>query len=132
MRSLEKSYIINVSPEMVWKALTDPKEIKEWTDSPAVMDDKERTEFKLWDGEIFGKNLKMIKNKKIVQEWYSGKWEKPSILTIEILNDHGHSKIQLRQEEIPDGELDDIDKGWDDYYFNPLKEYLEKGGKDES
>ena len=26
---------------------------------------------------------------------------------------------------IPDGEADDIDNGWTDYYFGPMKEYLE-------
>lgn len=131
MKSLKKSYVINVSSDKVWKGLTDPEEIEQWTDSPAAMDEKEGTEFKLWGEEIFGKNLEMVKNKKIVQEWYSGKWERPSLLTIEISEDNGHSNIELKQENIPDEELDDIDRGWDDYYFNPLKEYLEKGGKHE-
>jgi activator of HSP90 ATPase len=131
VKSLKKSYVINVSSDKVWKGLTDPEEIEQWTDSPAAMDEKEGTEFKLWGEEIFGKNLEMVKNKKIVQEWYSGKWERPSLLTIEISEDNGHSNIELKQENIPDEELDDIDRGWDDYYFNPLKEYLEKGGKHE-
>ncbi|OGH05214.1 MAG: hypothetical protein A2W22_01170 [Candidatus Levybacteria bacterium RBG_16_35_11] len=126
MKSLKKSYLINTSPFKIWKGLTIPKEIEKWTGSPAVMDEREGTNFKLWDGDIFGKNKEMIKNKKIVQEWYSGNWDKPSIVTLLINNKDGKSEVELIHDDIPDNDFESINQGWDDYYFNPLKEYLER------
>ena len=126
MKNLKKKYSINASSCRVWEALVNPKEIREWTGAKAVMDDKTGTKFKLWDGDVFGKNTEMVKNKKIVQDWYAGKWSKPSIATIEISGANGKSKIDLKHENIPDNEFVGIDRGWDDYYFLPLKEYLEE------
>jgi activator of HSP90 ATPase len=125
MKSLRKKYLINAPSGKVWIALVDPKEIKEWTGSTARMDEKVGSRFKLWDGDIYGKNKEIIKNKKIVQEWYAGKWKEPSIATIEISGKDGKSKIELKQVNVPDDEFDGINRGWDDYYFLPLKEYLE-------
>lgn len=126
MKSLKKAYVIKVPSDKVWKALIDPNEIKEWTGARAVMSQKPGTNFKLWGGDIYGKNKEMVKNKKIVQEWYAGKWKEPSVATIEISGKNGKSTIELKHENIPDNEFDGISRGWDDYYFWPLKEYLEE------
>jgi len=128
MKNLRKKYSVKSCVSKIWNALTVSDEIEKWTGTPAKMDGKKGTKFKLWDGDVFGKNKEMVKNKRIVQEWYGGKWRKPSIVTIEILSNgiRGNSKILLKQENIPEEEFDGINKGWDDYYFHPLREYLEQ------
>jgi activator of HSP90 ATPase len=126
MKILKQEYVINAAPQKIWEALTNVDLIDKWGGGPAVMDDKVNTHFKLWDGEIFGKNIEAIPFKKLKQEWYGGKWDKPSILTFSISEEHGKTKVTLVQEDVPDEEYKDVEEGWKIYYMNPLKELVEK------
>ena len=126
MGIVKKEYKISAPIGEVWKALIQPEIIAEWGGRPIKMDAKVGTEFKLWDGDIHGKNIEVIKEKKLVQEWFSGEWPKPSIVTF-ILQIQDHETIlELEHINVPDEEVDDIDQGWNDYYIGPMKELLEK------
>lgn len=121
-----QTYIINATCDKVWDGLTNPKTIEKWSGAKAVMNDAKDTNFKLWDGEVFGKNLEVIKNKKLVQEWTSGNWEKPSTVIFNLRYLNGRTEVELIQTDVPDEEVKDIENGWKDYYMNPLKELVEK------
>jgi activator of HSP90 ATPase len=126
MKTIKKKYLIKAPVEAVWQSLVDPKIIEKWGGGPAEMSEKEGSEFKLWGGDIFGKNTEVIKNKKLAQDWYGGVWDKPSKLVI-ILTKKGKSTLlELLQKNVPENEAKDIDSGWDDYYLGPMKKYLEK------
>lgn len=90
------------------------------------MSDAKDTSFKLWDGEIFGKNLEVVKNKRLVQEWTSGNWKKPSTVIFNLRSLNGKTEVELVHTNVPDEEIKDIDNGWKDYYINPLKELVEE------
>lgn len=125
MKSIKQAYVIHASVEEVWKALIDPKIIDSWGAGPAKMSEKAGFEFELWGGDIWGKNIEVVPNKKLVQEWFSGKWDKPSIATF-ILSPNGKgTKIDFTHIDVPDAEFSDIEQGWRDYYIGPLKDYLE-------
>lgn len=126
MKTIKQTYHIHATIKRVWKALIDPLEIKRWGAGPAVMDEKVDTEFSLWNGEVWGKNLKVTPNKKLVQEWFGGKWDKPSIATFSLFKEeNGSTRIDFLHESVPDNEAKDIEEGWKDYYLGPLKEYVE-------
>lgn len=111
--------------EKVWQALIDPTEIDFWGASPAKMDDKVGTEFSLWDGDIHGKNTEVVENKKLVQEWFGGEWDEPSIATFTLKETDGKTEIELNQTNVPDDEAKEIADGWKQYYLGAIKEYLE-------
>ncbi len=121
MKSLVKKYKIQATPEKVWKALTDKTIIEQWSGSRCVMSEKEGSDFSLWDGDIWGKNIEVVPGKKLVQEWYSGKWQDPSIVEFEIHKEGSDTILNMYHRQIPDGEFDGINSGWDDYYLEPLK-----------
>lgn len=125
MKSLHQTYEINSSIEKVWEALVNPKQIDKWGGGKAAMSEEVGFEFQLWDGEIYGKNIEVIKNEKLVQEWYSGIWDKPSIVTFLLKQKGNKTIVDLKQIDIPDNELRDIEEGWQDYYMGPLKKLLE-------
>ena len=125
MKTIKQSYKINAPAEKVWQALVDPKIIEKWGAGPAQMDDKVGTRFKLWGGDIHGRNTKVVKNKKLVQDWYGGNWQKPSKLTLELTNLDGKTQVELVHEDVPDKEAENIEDGWKRYYMGPLKGYLE-------
>ena len=126
MKSVVQDYLINASIEKVWEALISVHEIESWGGGPAKMDDKEGTKFSLWGGEIYGTNIEVEKFKKLVQEWFSGKWKEPSIVTFKLERNGHATKLKLLHENVPDDELEDIDDGWRQYYLGPLKNYLEQ------
>lgn len=128
MKSLEQSYEIKAPVEKVWQALVDPKIIDDWGGGPAEMDDQAGTEWKLWGGDIHGRNLEVEPNEKLVQNWYSGDWPAPSVCTFELSDRDGITTVNLTHVNIPDNEFDEVESGWRDYYLGPLKELLEKHG----
>ncbi len=66
---IEQTVFIQASPQEVYDAFLDPKKHSAFTGSPATTNAKVGSEFQAWDGYISGKNLELVKGKKIVQEW---------------------------------------------------------------
>ena len=125
MKSFTKTYTIRASVHDVWKALTDPQMIDAWGGGPVKIEAKAGTKFSLWGGDIHGTNTKVISEKKLVQDWYSGNWENPSAVTFALDGNEKQTRVKLTHTGIPDSEFADIKSGWDDYYMEPLKKLVE-------
>lgn len=126
MKEIKRIFHIKAKPEEIYIALTNPLSIELWTGYSAVMEPEPGTEFCIWDGDIHGKNIEFIENNKIMQEWYFGDQKKSSIVTIELIDEKGGTRIDLLHTNIPDNAYENIDYGWKEYYFGTLKKYLEK------
>jgi len=125
MQDYKKYYIIPASPEEVYLALTKPNTIELWSGEAANMSTEPGSEFELFDGSIAGKNLEFEEGHKIVQQWYFGDQEDPSIVTIK-LHPHKHgTSAELRHTNIPDEAFTDITEGWDDTYFGSIISFYE-------
>lgn len=125
MKDFKKYYILSAPPEEVYIALTNPLTLELWTGEKAEMSTEPGSEFSLWNGDISGKNIEFVTNEKIVQQWYFGEQETPSIVTIKL---HPHKKgtsLELIHTNIPDEEFEDFADGWDESYFWPLKDFFE-------
>src|SRR5690606_35337330 len=110
-------------PEDVYRALTLPATIQLWTGEKTVMSTEPGSEVSLWDGRIEGMNLEFEADRKIVQQWYVGEQEEPSIDTIIL---HPHKKgtsAELRHTNIPDEDYDNITEGWNEAYFGALIDF---------
>ncbi len=125
MKGFKSYYPIPASPEDVYRALTDPAVIELWTGEAAEMPAEPGMEFSLWEGSISGKNLELVKNKLIVQEWYFGDQAEKSIVTIKLHADKAGTSVELIHTNIPDEAYDDITAGWGEAYFGSLKEFFE-------
>lgn len=125
MKDYKKYYIIPAEPEEVYLALTTEATLHLWTGDKAEMIAEPGTEFSLWNGSILGKNLELEQGKKIVQQWYFGEQEEPSIVTIKLHEDKRGTSVELRHTNIPDETFEDIVEGWDTTYFGDLKEFYE-------
>ena len=125
MKSYKKYYTIAASPEEVYLALTNQLTIQLWTGEEAIMSTEPGSEFSLWSGSITGRNIEFELNKKIVQEWYFGDQEEPSIVTIKLHPDSSGTSVELRHSNIPDTDYEDIVEGWNESYFRELMEFYE-------
>mgnify|MGYP001827104954 CR=1 FL=1 len=123
MKDYKKYFIIPAPPEDLYLALTNPFTIQLWTGEKAEMSTEPGSEFSLWDGSIMGRNIEFEENKKIVQQWYFGAQEEPSIVTIKLHPDNKGTSVELRHTNIPDAEYDDFSSGWNTEYFGSLHEF---------
>ncbi len=124
MKTFKKTFKINAEPSDIYSAITNPYTIELWSGYPARMSTEPGSEFSLWEGDIVGKNLEFIEDRKVVQEWYFGDQPEKSIVTITILPDGGNSIINVEHSNIPDGEFKDIAEGWREYYFDAISNFF--------
>ena len=129
MQTIKQTYLIHAPLKEVWEALVNPEYINNWGGGPAKMDSNIGTKFSLWDGTIWGKNIQVVPDKQLVQEWYSQEekeWKKPSIVTFTLQEEKNGTQVDLLQTDVPDEDGKNIEEGWKEYYLGPLKKYLEE------
>lgn len=126
MKDFKKYYIIPAPPEEVFLALTLEQTIHLWTGDKVSMKAEPNTEFSLWGGSITGLNLEFEENKKIVQQWFFGDQEEPSIVTIKLHPHNQGTSVELRHTNIPDAEYDGFAEGWDQSYFGELIDFYQE------
>jgi uncharacterized protein YndB with AHSA1/START domain len=126
MKDFKKYYTIPAPTEEVYLALTIPLSIKLWSGAEAEMSTEVGSEFSLFDGDIEGKNLEFVENKKIVQQWYFEGQDEPSIVTIKIHEVQKGTSIELLHTNIPDEVYDEFTDGWNTSYFGELVEFFQE------
>jgi activator of HSP90 ATPase len=124
MKTFKKTFKINAEPSDVYSAITNPFTIELWSGYPAQMNTEPESEFSLWEGDITGKNLEFVQDKKVVQEWYFGDQIEKSIVTITISPDRENSLVTIEQSNIPDDEFNDIADGWREYYICAIVDFF--------
>lgn len=120
MKDFKKNFKINAEPSDVYAALTNAYTIGLWSGYPAVMSEEPGSEFSLWEGDITGKNIEFVKDRKVVQEWYFGNQAEKSIVTITIKPDGGNSDVTVEHTNIPDEDFADITEGWREFYIGAI------------
>src|SRR3989344_1840247 len=126
MKTIKQEVHLNAKPEEVYEAYTDAEKHGEFTGSKVVFENKVGGKFSAWDGSLTGENLELVDGKKIVQKWRADDWPKGqySTLTIELFPEKEGAKLVLTQENVPDDKFDDINSGWHEYYWEPMKKYF--------
>ena len=123
MKDFKKYFIIPATPEEIYRALTTDITTRLWTGDEVELNPVVGGEFSLWSGSINGRFLELDPFKKIVQEWYFGEQESPSIVTIKL---HEHKKgtsFEVNHTNIPDEDYEDIIDGWETEYVGSLIEF---------
>lgn len=130
MKEFKKYFTIPATPEELYRALTTEITIRLWTGDLVEIDPVPGGEFSMWDGAIQGKFLELEPYNKIVQQWYFGEQDEPSVVTLKL---HEHKKgtsLEVKQTNIPDDAFDDIAEGWSDPYVASLLEFYEDEEED--
>lgn len=125
MKNFKKYLPIPASPEEVYLALTKTQSIQLWTGAEVVYTPEPGTEFSFWDGDIVGKNISFEPNKKIVQQWYFGDENEPSIVTIKLHEDKKGTSLEFSQTNIPDEDFEDFTQGIKEQFLGGLADFFE-------
>ena len=75
---------------------------------------------------MFGINLEIVKNKRLVQQWSYSNWKEPSKVTFTIKVVEKKTIINLLHEDVPEKSVNSISDGWDAYYLGAMKEMFEE------
>ena len=126
MKDYKKYYNIDATPEEVYTALTNEATIQLWSGEEAIMPTEPGEEFSLWSGSITGRNIEFVPGKKIVQEWYFGEQDSPSIVTIILHAAKNGTSAELRHTNIPDEDFENISEGWDHNYFGSIIDFYDE------
>ena len=117
---------LNANPEQVYNTWLDSDGHSKMTGGAASISDMVGDEFSAWDGYIEGRNLELEPVRRILQSWRTSEFE----------DDEEDSQIEIILKEVEEGtELtlihtnlspsgEQYKKGWDDHYFQPMKEYF--------
>jgi activator of HSP90 ATPase len=126
--TIKQTVIIpKATPKQVYDAYTDPKKHSEFTDSRATGKPVVGGKYSTWDGYIFGKYLVVEEGKRVVQEWTTTDWEdgysaSKVELTFKAVGED--TEITMVHSNVPKVQASEIEQGWIEFYWNPLKEYF--------
>ena len=125
---VQKVVFKNTTPKILYSLYMDAKKHSELTGAPAKITAKEGTKYSAHGTYISGKNLQLIPDKLIVQTWRAEDWSKDDVDSTFIIHLEPKGKnvvLHAIHANIPDEQVDDISKGWHEYYWEPWKKYLE-------
>ena len=128
MKTIKQTINFNASVADIYEYLTNPKKLTKITGGKATNDLKVGGKFTAWDGYIQGKNVELVPAKKIVQKWNCADFPEGHFTDVKIeLKKKGEKQTELifTQENVPDDFYDDISQGWHEFYWEPIKDYLE-------
>jgi activator of HSP90 ATPase len=124
---IEQTVFFEAAPEEVYDALLDPKKHSAFTGSPATTSAKVGATFTAWEGYVTGKNLELVRGKKIVQEWKTTEWPDGypvSRLELTLTAKKGGTELEMLHLNVPAEQVADYSSGWKSAYWAPLKEYF--------
>ena len=123
MKNFKKTFHINAEPSDIYAALTNPYTIELWSGYPAQMVAEPGEEFSMWEGDITGRIIELVTDKKVVQEWYFGETDVESVVTINISPLGGASVVVVEHTNIPDDDFENIAEGWVEYYMGAIRRF---------
>lgn len=113
--------------ESLYDLYMNAKKHSEATGSPAKITEKEGSSFSAFDGYIVGKNLMIVKDQLIVQLWRGSDWAKKdpdSVFMLSLEQKGKDALLNMVHANVPEKQVDDLAKGWRDFYWKPWKKFL--------
>lgn len=116
------------SPERVYNALMDAKQFSSFTGAAAEIQPEAGGAFYLFERQITGRNVELIRNKRIVQAWRAASWPEGSysIVRFELKEQGSGTRLVMEQSGFPDDDKESLESGWKSHYWEPLRKYLSR------
>jgi len=120
-----------VPPNIIYEALTNQDMMIKYTQTPAVFEKTNGSNFFMYDKNIQGVNVELQENNKIVQKWKFSSWPDYAELTMVFKERAGNeSTIFMHMKNIPKEdntkrgiELKVIENGWHGQIFKKINDF---------
>ncbi len=123
------STILPATPEQVFRAWLSSEAHSAMTGSAAKVEPRVGGVFTAWDGYITGKTTALKPYTRIVQSWRTTEFPEDSgdsQIGIVLESVSGGTKLTLTHTNIPSGQAESYESGWDESYFQPMKEWFSR------
>lgn len=129
-RDIRQTVTIRAKPNDVYDALMTTRGHAAFTGAPARISNRVGGTFTAWDGYITGRNVELVRGKKIVQAWKPEEESWPSdyysTVTYELTAIPAGTRLRFTHSGVPPEHVGHLAQGWKDHYWAPLKTYLER------
>jgi activator of HSP90 ATPase len=125
---IQQTVTFNASPHEVYEALMDSEKHAAFSGGKAEISRAVGGTFLVYDNYATGKNVELVSDKKIVQDWRAADWPEGyfSRVTFELTAVPEGTRLDFTHAELPEGTEEEFTQGWIDNYWEPMKTYLEK------
>jgi activator of HSP90 ATPase len=125
-RNLKQGAMLSASPHEVYEMLMDSKKHSNFSKEKARISRKVGGAFTAYGGWISGKNLKLTKDREIVQKWRGKDWPKGhySMVKFSLKRSGKGTKLMFSQIGIPEKKYKGISQGWKEHYWEKMKAAL--------
>ena len=127
-KTVKQSVFLPATPVDVYNALLEAKKHAAFTGSKATGSPRAGGKFTAYDGYIWGKNLELVKGRKLVQEWQTQDWPPgapPSVVEFNFEEHKSGTQLTMVHSNVPAEQAESYRQGWIDYYWDPLREYFQ-------
>ncbi len=124
----EVSDILPGTPDDICEGWMSSERHSAMTGADAHVDPTVGGAFDAWDGYITGRTLALEPGRRIVQSWRTSEFtDAHEDSQIEVLLEpvgEGTTGVTIRHTNVPDGQLGYEEGGWQESYFDPMREYF--------
>jgi len=126
-RIIKQTVTFKASPHEVYEALMDSKKHAAFTGGKASISRSIGGKIAAYDNYIDGKNIELIPDKKIVQDWRAVDWPEGyySRITFIFTAVPEGTRMDFTHTDLPEGTEDEFTQGWIDNYWEPMKRFFE-------
>lgn len=122
----------NCPPDRLYEILMTNALHASFTQSEVKLTDEMNSEFSVYSGYIRGKNILLEPGKLILQEWRAEEEAWPdyhnSTVQFKMESLDGGTHLTFVHKGIPEPCYEAISNGWEEYYWNPIKNFIEING----
>ena len=128
-KTIEQTATFRASPHDVYEALMDAEKHSQFTGAPASVSREIGGSFAAYDGTLTGTILELVPDIRIVLSWRASDERWPAdhystaTFTLEEI-DRG-TRLTFEQTGVPEQCFEDINQGWQTYYWSKLEQFLE-------
>jgi len=129
---IKQAVVLDASPSEVYETYVDPRKHAAFTGTAATGTPRVGEKFTAGDGYITGKYIELEPGKRILHEWTTTEWPAgypPSILELVLKPKGAKTELIMVHSKVPAEQADYYAKGWEEYYWEPLKKYFEKASQ---
>ncbi|MES2587816.1 MAG: SRPBCC domain-containing protein [Bacteroidota bacterium] len=127
--TISETIFFDAMSKDVYEILMNEDKHSELTASNVVMSQEIDGKFEIFDGYVHGYNIELIEGEKIVQAWHFEEdgWQEDhfSICTFIFEAFENKCKVIFTQTGIPAHKVESLRSGWNEFYWEPMAEYLE-------
>ena len=129
LKTIEQSVHFSARAQELYDIYLDPKRHAEVTGNAVKIGPKPGSKFAAFGGMLTGATVFTLPGQLIVQRWRSRMFyetDLDSILILRFVQDGTRGRIDLVHANVPQQDHAGVSKGWEKYYWKPLRAYLKR------